>query len=271
MTAELHRTVRVADVMGMAISVHVLTHAPTVTGVDDAIAVAFAELRDIDRVFSTYRSDSDVSRLRRGELTLADADARVGEVARACDEAEAFTRGLFSAHFDGAFDPTGYVKGWAVESVAHWHLAPLLENADVAAWAINAGGDMQVATAAGLDRDWRVGIADPARPGQLAAVVELRDGAVATSGTAERGAHILDPRTGAPALGATSSTVVADSLAVADVWATVGVVAGIDDLGWIRECPGRSGMVIGAGGRTRRWVSGVEVAAAAGDPFRVSA
>lgn len=61
MTAELHRTVRVADVMGMAISVHVLTHAPTVTGVDDAIAVAFAELRDIDRVFSTYRSDSDVS------------------------------------------------------------------------------------------------------------------------------------------------------------------------------------------------------------------
>ena len=49
--------------------------------------------------------------------------------------------------WQGAFDPTGYVKGWAVENAARRHLAPLL--ADATAVGINAGGDMQLFTAPG--------------------------------------------------------------------------------------------------------------------------
>jgi thiamine biosynthesis lipoprotein ApbE len=70
------------------------------------------------------------------------------------------------------------------------------------------------------DRRWRIGIADPLHPGRLALVVAGRDFAVATSGIAERGAHIIDPHTGRPAAGLASITVVGARLAEADAYAT---------------------------------------------------
>ncbi|MGH3247817.1 MAG: FAD:protein FMN transferase, partial [Trebonia sp.] len=72
----------------------------------------------------------------------------------------------------------------------------------------------------------RVGIADPLRPGRLALVVEARDCGVATSGTAERGTHIANPRTGAAAGGLASVTVVGPSLALADACATAAFAMG---------------------------------------------
>ncbi|HEX3261866.1 MAG TPA: FAD:protein FMN transferase [Pseudonocardia sp.] len=51
-------------------------------------------------------------------------------------------------------------------------------------------------TADPAGRPWRIGIEDPWDPTTLAAVVPLRTGAVATSGSAHRGAHIVDARTG---------------------------------------------------------------------------
>jgi thiamine biosynthesis lipoprotein len=104
-----------------------------------------------------------------------------------------------------------------------------------------------------------VGISDPLNPEQVAATVEVVDGAVATSGAAERGAHILDPRTGSAAVSVAGATVVADGLSTADVWATTAVVAGFDDLSWI-SAPGiRSGLVISPAGGIRRWAQGVEI------------
>ncbi len=93
----------------------------------------------------------------------------------------------------------------------------------------------------------------------MLARIALRDGAVATSGTAERGAHVIDPRSGAPVTGTASATVVADHLADADVWATAALVAGIDDLGWLGGAPTVSGILIGDDGRVRRWLGTTEV------------
>lgn len=257
------RFVRVEHIMGTAVGIHVVARTDIEELADAAARRCFDDLHDIDRVFSPYRPESDVSRLRRGEAALADIDPRIAQVAADCDEWERVTAGRFSASWRGGFDPTGFVKGWSVENAARAHLAPLLALPGAIAVGINAGGDLQLFTAPGEDWTWQVGIADPARPGGLAATIEVVNGAVATSGTAERGAHIIDPRTGEPARDAAGATVVADGLAMADVWATAAVVAGFDDLGWISGAGTRTGIVFGSHGGVRRWLGATEIAVGA--------
>jgi thiamine biosynthesis lipoprotein len=262
------RTVRVEEIMGTPISIHVLSPGKSIDpSSEHAIAACFAELRDIDRVFSTYREDSDVRRIARGELALGDADPRIAEVESACRAAAIETNGLFSAMWRGWFDPTGYVKGWSVESAARRHLAPLVSH-EVAV-GINAGGDMQLFTAPGSDWRWNVGIADPRRPGDVVATIEVTDGAIATSGSAERGHHIVDPRTGDVARGVVSATVAAAGLARADLWATAAVVAGFDDRSWIAGSHTRTGLVIADDGRVTRWLDGMTVDVVDFDPSAV--
>ena len=262
--AALARSVRVEEIMGMPISIHVLNESGTLSPTAErAVEACFAELRDIDRVFSTYRDDSDICRIARGELDFADADPRVADVEAACRAAAIETGGLFSAAWHGTFDPTGYVKGWSVENAARRHLAPLLEH-EVAV-GINAGGDMQLFTAPGSDWSWLVGIADPRRPGQVIAMLEVRNGAVATSGSSERGSHIIDPRTGEPAHGVVSASVIDDSLTRADLWATAAVVAGFEDRSWVARSGTRTGIVVADDGRVTRWLHGTSVDVVAAD------
>lgn len=256
------RAVRVAQIMGTAVSIHVIHDRAlgTTLGprIDDVTEAAFADVREADRRFSTYRHDSDILRIARSELAMEGADASVREVAAACGLAHARTGGRFSAHWRGWFDPTGYVKGWAVETAARRWLLPLAAQPGIVAVGVNAGGDMQVFTNPGADWSWRIGIADPAHPGALLATLDLRNGAVATSGTGERGEHIVDPRTGRTVRGVASATVVADGLAEADVWATAAVVGGFDDLQFTAR-RGTRGMLVATDGRIRRWIDRTEV------------
>lgn len=255
------RLVEVQQIMEMPISVHVILddRDRDTTVVHRAIEHALGDLREVDRVFSTFREDSDVRRIARGELAVADADPMVAEVLRESQAAEVATHGRFSAWWRGWFDPTGLVKGWAVQRAAARSLRPLLAEPHVAAAGINAGGDMQLLTAPGSAWRWRVGIADPEDRTTTVAAISIRDGAIATSGTGERGDHIVDPRTGRPATRVRSATVVADDLRDADLWATTAVVAGFDDLGWLSDADGTSGMLIAPDGRVRRWAGSTEV------------
>jgi thiamine biosynthesis lipoprotein len=225
----------------------------------EAVAAFFAELHEIDRIFSPYRPDSEVSRIAEGQLALGDADPLVQEVAARCAAYEGETGGLFTAYWRGCFDPTGLVKGWAIDRAAARHLEPLVDGASVGAVGVDAGGDVLVFTHPDLDRTWHIGIADPRRRGAVVATVPLRNGAVATSGIAERGAHILDPRTGSAATGVASATVVASTLEIADVWATASVVAGFD----APLPPQGTVLLIAEDGRIRRGISGVEVSVGA--------
>lgn len=130
------RIVRTASLMGTVVSAHVIVATPgsEVEALIDANAeAAFAKILEIERIFSTFRPDSDISRLRDGTLLPEAASPLVEEVRRACTAAESMTRGRFSAHWLGWFDPTGYVKGWAIEEAFSQHLRPLLATPGVIA------------------------------------------------------------------------------------------------------------------------------------------
>jgi thiamine biosynthesis lipoprotein len=188
---------------------------------DGSLDAAIRWLHWVDRVFSPYRADSDVSRLARAEVTVDGCAPEMAEVIAACAFLRDLSGGYFTASPGGRFDPSGYVKGWAVERAA-----ALLSRAGSADHLVNGGGDVQCAGGRGVGEPWRVGIADPLRPGRLALVVEARDCAVASSGTAERGPHIVDPHTGRPAAGLASLTVIGPSLALADAYATAAFAMG---------------------------------------------
>ncbi|MEV4557446.1 FAD:protein FMN transferase [Kitasatospora sp. NPDC049285] len=182
----------------------------------DALRRIVARLHHIDEVFSPYRPDSAISRLGRGELSLTECDPEVAEVLAQCDALAAETDGYFTAHPGGRLDPSGWVKGWAIEEASR-----ALRAAGSTHHCVSGGGDVQ--TAGG---PWRIGIADPHRPGTVLCVLTGHDLAVATSGTAERGAHIHDPHTGRPTTGYASLTLVGRHLARTDAHTTAAFAMG---------------------------------------------
>ncbi|TGZ19150.1 hypothetical protein DV517_41230 [Streptomyces sp. S816] len=104
-----------------------------------ALGEVVARLHEVDAVFSTYRADSAVSRLARGELTVERCPAEVARVLGLAAEAERISEGWFSARYRGVPDPTGIVKGWAAERAAR----RLAEVAGVRGVGVNGGGDVQ--------------------------------------------------------------------------------------------------------------------------------
>lgn len=205
----------VEQVMGMPVSLHVRGAVETAE-VEAAAGQVFGTLRRADAVFSTWRDDSDLLRVRRGDLGPGEAHPWLAEVRDLCAAAQRQTGGLFSATFADVHDPTGLVKGWAVERAAgHLGHVPGIS------FCLNAGGDVWAGAGLGAQPSvWRVGIEDPADRSRVAATVELSRGGMATSGNAARGAHIADPRTGLPVHRTGSATVWGPSLVWADVWAT---------------------------------------------------
>jgi len=219
------RQVRVERVMGTVIGIDLRSDVPA-----EALDHAFAWLHEVDARFSPFRPDSEIERLARGELSMADASDELLAVAALCHDLRIETEGAFDAwghRPDGSFDPTGLVKGWALDGAAG-----ILRAAGATSFAINGGGDVVTAGEAARGQPWRVGIRHPFQADRTAAVLELNDMAVATSGSYERGAHIVDPGTGLPAAGLLSVTVGAPSLARADALATAVFAMGIPGPRW---------------------------------------
>jgi FAD:protein FMN transferase len=238
----------VVQVMGMPVSVALRgRHAGDLAG-QSAWREAVATLRDVDRVFSTYRPDSVVRRLDRGELALDACPPEVREVLDIGERARVASAGAFDVRRPGpdgvrALDPSGVVKGWAVERASR----PLrrLPDTDVC---LAAGGDLVAHVADPDGAPWSIGIEDPHDPRRTCARVPVRRGAVATSGAAHRGAHVTDARTGRAPRHLASVTVVADDLTTADVDATAAWALDADGPAWLRG-RGRDGLVVHADGR----------------------
>ncbi|NMN01080.1 ApbE family [Bifidobacterium sp. DSM 109958] len=192
---------------------------------DRSIPRIKAWLDHVETVFSPFRADSSVGRARRGDWRALVEDPDFAEVYALCKQAKTLTDGHFDAMHAGAYDPTGLVKGWAVERALDRFLIPLVRAGEVAAAALGGGGDVRTAVAHDSDFVWHIGVADPFAPNTAdhptLRTISLRDGAVATSGTARRGEHIT--RT---AHDLAQATVVDDRLTFADMWATTAIAAG---------------------------------------------
>ncbi|MEU4191608.1 FAD:protein FMN transferase [Kribbella sp. NPDC026611] len=233
----------VEQIMGLPVSVLARGDGAGSGDAEAAVREVFAELSEVDRVFSPYKPDSAVSRLARGEVSWDGVDAAVRDVAARCVAARELTGGLFDAEVPGGgWDPSGLVKGWAVERAGD-----CLRKVDGVDWCLNAGGDVLVLCPSG--EPFTVGIQDPRDPGRVVTSVAQTGGAVATSGTAARGAHLYDPRTGGPAASRwLSISVSGPSLEYADVLATAAFVAAD---GWpevIEVLPGYPGLGVLADG-----------------------
>ena len=251
MTAPADVTRRfVEHVMGMPISLALRgRHADDALG-QAAWEAAIASLRDADRVFSTYRENSVICRLDRGEISLEECPPEVHEVLALGEQAREESGGAFDVlriDADGqlVLDPSGVVKGWAAERAAE-HLRAL----DDTDFCLSAGGDLVCRTLDPDEAPWRIGVEDPLDPSRLVAVVPVPTGAVATSGTAHRGSHLVDGRTGRAPSGIASVTVVASSLTWADIDATAAYALGLEAAAWLETRPGRTGLVVWADGRT---------------------
>jgi FAD:protein FMN transferase len=224
------------------------------------LARARAVLERADEVFSTWRTDSPVSRLRRREITAAEAPADVAEVISACVAARQLSDGWFDPWaMPGGFDPTGYVKGWAAQRAL-----AALDGLAMSGALVNAAGDIASIGAQPSGAPFRIGIADPDKPRRLAEIVELT-GCIATSGTYERGSHLIDPRSGQPAARVASASVIGPDLGLADALATAVAVAGEAGLALVEPLAGYEAFIIGTGGR-RLWTSQFPFAAASPAP-----
>ncbi|MEU0218326.1 FAD:protein FMN transferase [Streptomyces sp. NPDC006265] len=208
---------RVEHVMGFPVSVRIDDEDFPGAPVDDL----FAWLREVDARFSPFRPDSEVSRLDRGEVREPGPALR--EVLDLCEEYRIATGGAFDVRLPGRrLDPCAVVKGWSVQKAAE-----LLSAAGATRFCLNAGGD--VIASGG---PWRVGVRHPEHADRLCTVLDVTDRAVATSARYERGDHILDGRSGRPATGLLSVTVVAPTLTKADTVATAAFALGAEGVAW---------------------------------------
>jgi len=236
--------------MGMPIQVDVRD-----VGVGEMVVErVFDWLRHVDATFSTYHAESEISRLNRGLLSRDGATADVRAVLDRCEELTWETDGYFDirgSHLPvpvetaagelvtSGIDPSGFVKGWAIDRAA-----AILDDAGARNYFINAGGDVRTRGGAVPEGEWRVGIRHPREHDMLAAVVPARDLAVATSGAYERGEHIVDPHTGLPPRGVLSVTVTGSELATADAYATAIFAMGEAGPAWTTRLYGYEAMVI---------------------------
>jgi FAD:protein FMN transferase len=220
----------VAQIMGMPIVVDVRDEQSH----GDDVESVFDWFRWVDATFSTYRDESEISRIERGRLDVVDAHPEVRAVLDRCDTLREETDGYFDAYASGRLDPSGLVKGWSVDRAAERLRARGLER-----FAVSAGGDMRI-----VGKGWRVGIQHPTERHSIAAALDVADTAVATSGAYARGEHVVDPHTGVAPAGVLSVTVLGPDLATADAYATAAFAMGTRGPSWTARLRGYEAMTI---------------------------
>jgi len=221
--------------MGMPITVDVGDSAGGLVG------RVFDYFDDVDRRFSTYRQDSEISAINRGDVPVRDWSGQMMDVIRIAEQTRRETDGYFDIHKpDGALDPSGIVKGWAIRNAAE-----IVRRADVSDFFIEAGGDIQSSGRNASGRDWSVGIRNPFQADEIVKVIYPRGHGIATSGTYARGQHIYNPHATHDQISdIVSLTVIGSDVLEADRFATAAFAMGRDGILFIEQTPGLEGYLI---------------------------
>lgn len=227
--------------MGMPVTVDI-------AGVSGATLVeaVFDYFEHVDRRFSTYRTDSEISAINRGDLPIRDWSAEMMEVMALAAQTKDQTDGYFDIRKpDGSLDPSGIVKGWAIRNAAG-----IVRRAGVGDFFIEAGGDIQSCGRNASGLDWSVGIRNPFNAEEIIKIVYPRGHGVATSGTYARGQHIYNPLgTGDPITEIVSLTVIGSDVLEADRFATAAFAMGREGIVFLEQAPGLEGYVVDSNSR----------------------
>jgi thiamine biosynthesis lipoprotein len=227
--------------MGMPITVEIVD--PTAT-VEDLQKI-FAYLTTVDERFSTYKEDSEISRINRSELAPAQYSAEMRTILRLSEQTREETQGYFDIRRQGKYDPSGIVKGWAIQQAAQ-----RLREQGFRDFYIDAGGDIQTAGYNAEGKPWRVGIRNPFQRNEIVKVLTLTERGVATSGTAIRGQHIYSPhQQDTPILDIVSITVIGPDVFEADRFATAAFAMGKEGIRFIARLADFEGYMIDAQAR----------------------
>jgi len=226
--------------MGMPITIEVIDAAIT----QDEIDRVFAYFVSVDERFSTYKSTSEISKINRGELSPADYSEDMQTILALSKQTKEETEGYFDIQHDGQCDPSGIVKGWAIQNAANMLKAGGFRN-----FYVDAGGDVQVSGYKDGNL-WKVGIRNPFNRSENVKVLALTNRGIATSGTAIRGQHIYDPHNhDMQLLDIVSITVIGPNIYDADRFATAAFAMGKKGIQFIEKLAGFEGYMIDAQAR----------------------
>jgi FAD:protein FMN transferase len=222
--------------MGMPITIEVVD--PWVT--DSDIANIFDYFASVDRMFSTYKKESEISRLNNGEIAKKQVSPDVRQILQLADDTRRETNGYFNITRDGKIDPSGIVKGWAI-----YNAAGLLRAHGFPNFYVDAGGDIQVSGKNEEGNRWTVGIRNPFKREEIVKVVEIENKGIATSGLYVRGDHIYNPHKPHELItGIASMTIIGPTVYDADRFATAAFAMGEKGIHFIEKLPGYDGYMI---------------------------
>ncbi len=230
---------RIKALMGMTVTVEI---ADTNVREND-IADVFGYFTYIDQTFSTYKKDSEISKINRGELVRANYSEDMNAVLKLSDETKKETNGYFDISHNGLLDPSGLVKGWAI-----YHAAKILSQKGFKNFYVDAGGDVQVFGLNSKGKKWRVGIKNPFNQKEIVKAVCLTDCGIATSGTYIRGQHIYNPRSNEKIEEIVNLTVIGANVYEADRFATAAFAMGRNGISFISTKQGLEGYMIDKNG-----------------------
>ncbi len=203
----------------------------------------FVELFRLERKFSPFRSSSELCRFQRGSIKKSQLSQEMKAVIVSCADWHNRTSGYFSAYYSGQFDPTGYVKGWAIAKGGE-----VIEEHGYKTYCLSIGGD--ILARSNSAKVWQIGIQDPFYKKKILNKLSISNGSVATSGTYERGSHIVNPKTGRPADSILGATVVGPDIAGADVLSTAVFIMGEKGLDYIEGVKDYEALLVTNDGRT---------------------
>jgi thiamine biosynthesis lipoprotein len=221
-------------IMGMPITVEIIDNNIP----QDVFNKVFTYFKSIDNQFSTYKENSEISKINRDELLPSSYSQEMREVLRLCMETKVKTNGYFNANRKGFCDPSGIVKGWAILNAAK-----IIKKYGYKNFYIEAGGDIQAFGKNGKNK-WKVGIKDPFAQSKIVKIIKVEDKGVATSGTYIRGQHIYNPKNDNKILDVLSLTVIGPNIYEADRFATGAFAMGIKGINFIENLSGFEGYII---------------------------
>ena len=222
--------------MGMPVTLEVVDPAAD----EELFEAVYAYFDYVDHKFSTYKDDSEISRINRHELALEEASEDMKTVFSLAEEMRKLTHGFFDIRRGDTIDPSGLVKGWAI-----FNAAELVRQRGLKNYYVEAGGDFQAVGKNEQGQNWRVGVRSPFNSQEIVKVLEISNLGVATSGTYVRGAHIYNPRSGGkPVTDILSLTVIGPDIFTTDCFATAAFAMGKEGINFIEHLEGFEGYMI---------------------------